>query len=105
MATRTPKVLYEGQLPNAKGTLYTVPALTKAYITSIVAFNKNTTTETTNMYYNPSGTSRQLFRAGLDQNEHWEYGGGDVLEAGALIEGDTTTAAKVDIVIMGIEET
>lgn len=105
MATRTPKVLYEGQLANSKGTLYTVPASTKTYITSIRIFNTNVTTQTVRFYYKPGSTSRQI-----TQDSVVQYGSvhtsttGDVLEAGDLIEADTTTATAVDCIIMGIEE-
>lgn len=102
--TFTAKVLYEGQLPNTKTTLYTVPASTKAYISSMSGFNTNTTSETVIIYYK-RGTSRITYRAALDQNYKMAVGAGDVLEAGDIIEGETTTAAKVDFVIMGVQET
>ena len=106
MATRTPKVLYQGQLPTSKTTLYTVPASTRTYITSIVGFNSNAASQTVVVFYNPGGTSRVAFRIGaLAQNERFDYSGGDVLETGDLIEGITTTAAALDLMIFGIEET
>lgn len=106
MATRTAKVLYEGQLATSKGTLYTVPASTKTYITSIRAFNTNAATQTMNFYYKPGSTSRQISRDSLAQYASIHRSTtGDVLEAGDLIEADTTTATAVDCVIMGIEET
>ena len=103
--TFTPKVLYEGQLPNTKTTLYTVPASTKAYISSMNGYNTNTTTETVLIYYKPGSTSRVQYRAALVQDGSMKVGPGDVLEAGDIIEGETTTATKVDFVIMGVEET
>lgn len=110
--TFTPKVLFEGQLPNSKTTLYTVPALTKAYITSMVCTNTNTGIEDVIIYYKPGSTSRAMYSGALAASLGGGLLGGkllvtqgDVLEAGDLIEGVTTTAAKVDCVIMGIEET
>lgn len=106
MTTRTPKVLYDGQLPNAKGTLYTVPASTKTYITSMVGYNTNTSDEAVVIYYKPGSTSRKQYGGTVPANGgRIEVDSGDVLEAGDLIEGQTTTASKVDFIIFGIEET
>jgi hypothetical protein len=104
MATRTPKVLYEGQLPNSKTTLYTVPTSTKTYITSIIAFNTGGGTNTVTMYYKPGSTSRKIFAASVEAGGRLDYSGGDVLEDGDLIEGLATNATQVDCIIMGIEE-
>ena len=101
------KVLAEGQLPNSKGTLYTVGVGVTAYVKFFSCFNTNTTSETVVVYSNPSGTSRIMGRAVLAQNEQVRFidkDDGLTLSAGSLIEGYTTTAAKVDYIITGIEE-
>lgn len=100
----TPKVLAEGQLPNAKGTLYTAPAggaLVKFYR----CHNTNVAAQTIKLYVNASGTSREIDRATLAQYETgMEPTGMNLsLESGDLIEGETTTAAAVNYLITGVE--
>jgi hypothetical protein len=104
----TIKSLADGQLPNSKGTLYTVGGATSTIIKKITCVNTNTTTESVNLYIKRSGsTSRRIcpkdlqLAAGymaVDDEEH-------ALAAGDLIEGDTTTASKVDYIIEGVEKT
>jgi hypothetical protein len=102
----TIKNLANGQLPNSKGTLYTVPASTQAVIKSITLYNTNTTAETVALYILKSaGTSRQISTGSLVASggfmiDDTEY----TLGAGDIIQGNTTTASKVDFVISGIEE-
>lgn len=107
MTTRTPKVLAEGQLANTKGTLYTVPASTTAYITSIILYQSSATPQTMILYYKPGSTSRVIhYGAAVAQYTTTRINAaGDCLQTGDLIEGETTTNAVVDYVIMGIEET
>jgi hypothetical protein len=99
MAT-TPKVLYEGQLPNSKTTLFTSVGTTLVNFASFL--NTNTTTETVRIYVK-RGTSREIIHQDLLQ---WASVrdmelGKLTLENGDLIEGQTTTAAKVDTWISG----
>lgn len=106
--TFTAKVLAEGQLANSKGTLYTCPALTTAYVKFFSLFNTNAAGQTIIVYFKPGATSRKAWRGVLAQNESARIIDKDEtvqLEAGDLIEGETTTAAAVDYVITGIEET
>lgn len=106
LAQQSAKVLAESQLPNAKGTLYTVPASYKTYITLVTLYNNNGTAETVTLYIKPGSTSRGWVRVTLDASgghKHVE-GKGLVLEAGDVLEGFSTTAAQVDYVICGIEE-
>ncbi len=99
------KVLADGQLPSSKGTIYTVPASTSAYVRCVRMHNTNTTDETINVYLKPGSTSRQVGRWTLATRETLEVDLALTLEAGDLIEADTTTASKVDYVITGAEET
>lgn len=102
------KVLAEGQLPNSKTTLYTVPGSTTAYVKYISCYNNNTTDETAKIYLKPGSTSRQIGIAVLGEDEMVRFVDKDealILEAGDIIEGETTTASQVDYVILGIEET
>lgn len=105
----TAKVLAEGQLPTAKGTLYTVPASTKAFVKFFSLFNTNAAAQTIIIYAKKStGTSKVIGRCVLQENEGArviEIGEAVNLEAGDTIEGVTTTATAVDYFITGAEET
>lgn len=104
--TFTAAVLADGQIPSAKGTLYTVPGATLAYVYNLRLCNTNAIAQDVDVWVNVSGTSRQIARVSLAQ---WESA--DVLSqplhlaAGDLIEADTITAAAVDYVITGVLET
>lgn len=101
------QILAEGQLPNAKATLYTVPVATTAYIKFINAFN-TAGTETVIFYVKKSGSSsRILGQAVLTVDQQTRMIDKDetiTLGAGDEIEGETTTAATVDYLITGVEE-
>lgn len=99
-------LMADGQVSDSKGTLYTVPASTVAYIGFFSLFNTNAATQTIIVYIN-NGTSRKVRQFDLDQNESadvLESSQKIVLEAGDLIEAETTTASAVDFVISGVEE-
>lgn len=107
MATITPKVLAEGQLATTKGTLYTVPASTTAYVKFLSVFNTSATTQTVIIYAKPGAVSREIGRFVLAQNESARVIEKDealTLDAGDLIEGQTTTASVVNFLITGAEE-
>lgn len=102
------KVLADGQLGNAKATLYTVPALTKAYVKFFSVMNVSAGTENVTIYVNTSGTSRKIVYATLGVDEGARIVDKDeaiTLEAGDLIEGFSSNATSVDYVITGAEET
>lgn len=102
------KVLGEGQVASSKGTLYTVPSSTTAYVRSASFHNTNAATQTLIVYANPGGTSRIIGYFTLAQHETaYLVTGGDalVLETGDLIEAVTTTATAVDYLITRLEET
>lgn len=101
----TPKVLAEGQVANTKTTIYTVPALTSAYVKYASFFNTSPTPQTVVLYINASGTSRVLRRAVLAQNEQMIVDQPVTLETGDTLEAETTTASVVDYVVTGAEET
>ena len=102
----TLKVLGQGQLPNAEGSLYLVPGGTTAVAKKITIHNRKATTETVIIYIKKSGgTSRIIIYVALktrytiiDDDPH-------ALGAGDDIRGQTTTAAEVDYTVDGIEFT
>lgn len=103
----TAKVLAEGQFATTKGTLYTVPSVTVTYVKFFNVYNTNAATQTVNIYLKPGSTSRQIIKLSLLQNESaniLDIVGSFSLEAGDLIEGDTTTSTALDYIITGVEE-
>ena len=106
MSTFTTKALADGQLANSKGTVYTCPASTTAYIKSITVYNSNSTSETVTLWLNRTGTSRVVFKATLTTGDYGEaLDSVLVLEAGDIIQGQATTASMVDYTISVVEET
>ncbi len=101
------KALGDGQLAAAKGTLYTVPALTQTIIKSVTFVNTTAGALTVNLYTNTTGTSRQIIPVDLSlgAGESMETSVDYTLEAGDLLEGDASSATSVDYTISGIEET
>lgn len=103
----TPGSLADGQLPNAKGTLYTCPALTAAVIRSLVLVNTGAGINAVNLYLKRSGgTSRRIIAKDLDLATGVDLAFDCeksmlMLSAGDVIEGDATTAAEVDYSITG----
>ncbi len=97
------KLLADGQLANAKGTIYTTPASTQAIVKTITLVNTNSTTESVNLYVK-SATSRRIIPEDTQLLAGYLLVVDDefTLEAADLIEGDTTTASKVDFVISGV---
>lgn len=102
------KSLADGQLPNAKGTLYTCPASTTAILRLVSFVNTGAGARTVNLYLKPSGgTSRRLIPVAMSMaaGNSMEYTNVLTLEAGDIIEGDASVAAEVDYVIEGVERT
>src|SRR3990167_7196303 len=105
MATRTPKVLADGQLPSSQTTLYTVPASTSVYVSMINIVNTNASPQSVDFWINASGSARRLFHVdGLAQYERIEFEAGLILETGDIIQAQTNTASAVDYVITGVTE-
>lgn len=101
------KSLADGQLANSKGTLYTTLASTQAIVKTIILVNTNTSSETVNLYFKASGgTSRRIIPkdTALPAGNSLVVDDLVTLEASDILEGDATTASKVDYVISGVEE-
>lgn len=101
----TLKDLGNGQLPAAKGTLYTVPGATNA-AARVLLVNTDTVSRTVNIYTNKTGTSRRVSPKDLSMaaGEKW-ISEVLTLEAADLIEGDASAATIVDYQINGFEVT
>ena len=102
--------LADGQLPNTKTTLYTVPGSTIAHITHVVLVNTSGGAITVNIYVKRSGsTSRRI----IDKDKSIAAGASYWvpispsalrLSAADVIEGDASSATSVDYVILGGQE-
>ena len=100
------KILGEGQLPNAEDSLYLVPGATTAIAKKITIHNTNTSVETVILYIKKSGqTSRIIIYVELGVKYSIHDISAHSLGAGDDIRGQTTTAAKVDYTIEGLEFT
>jgi hypothetical protein len=86
----------DGQLPNAKATLYTETqngVILGITLTAVAA-------TTASIYLNRSGTSRAIvLNHNLALNDTWDYTVRHALQAGDLIEGVAGAAASVDYLI------
>ena len=103
----TAKQLADGQLPIATGDLYTSPALTTAYIKSIILVNTDIVARTINLYLlSVAGTARRIapVNVNLAAGAMYQEDIPIVLDAGDKIQGDASVAAVVDYIICGAQE-
>lgn len=100
------KVFADGQLPNSKTTLYTVPQDRIAYIRFFSIYNTDASSRVCTIYVNTSGTSRCIYREDVAANTGTFILQGEsiILEAGDSLEGLCATANVVDYYICGVEE-
>ena len=97
-----------GQLPAAKGTLYTTPAGISTIIKTVNYVNTCTVAGmTVNLFVCPSGnTSKYIIPPDLRMEARYSmtYNDEMTLGPGDLIEGDASSANEVDYEIWGVEE-
>ena len=107
MAEAKIKSLEDGQLNDTKATIYTTPAATQTIAKSISLVNTHSSALTVNIYFKASGgTSRSIVPkdTSLAAGAKMECLDKDLmLEAADIIEGSGGTAAKIDFVCSGIE--
>jgi hypothetical protein len=94
----------DGQLAASKGTLYTVPASTQAFVKGVTYYNAGATLETVNLWVKPGSTSRLVASVQLAAGERMEATE-FALEEDALIEGSSSNATTVNYFISLVEET
>jgi hypothetical protein len=103
----TAKTLAFGYVASSKTTIYTAPSSTTSVIHNILLHNTNTSSETLELFLN-DGTERRIYRLTVAANDTIQIdfiGEGIVLDTTDLISGNTTTADKVTIVVVGTEVT
>ena len=107
MAEVAIKSLSDGQLAATKGTIYTCPAATQTIVQSITLVNTHSSALTVNIYFKASGgTSRSIIPkdTSLAAGAMMEcLDKAKTLEAADILEGSGGTAAKIDYVISGIQ--
>jgi hypothetical protein len=107
--TITAKELADGQLPNARGDLYTVPADTIAYIKSITLHNTDTSAHDVTITKEPTGagTERVIIGATLDAGDTFYFDEPTVMDATDVLRGDDGGGGGnvVDYTVSGAEET
>jgi hypothetical protein len=94
--------LADGQLPAAKGTLFTATVVT--YEKTISLCNVGGATETVKIYFNRlagGAISRRIRTIVLAPDASYEFTTALPMVAGDLIEGETTNATAVDYAIGG----
>lgn len=97
-----PEILADGQLPNAKGTLFT--ATGRTVIRLITGTHVAGGTQSVVFYVKKSASaSRVIGRATLLTDEFCEEDQIITLDTGDLIEGETTNALSVDYTVMGVK--
>ena len=101
------KSLADGQLPDSKGTIYTVPSGTVAAPRFLSLYNTNASTQTIVIYLKRSGSSsRAIRRIVLAQYESalvFDKDDDLCLSPADEIEATTTTASAVDYALTGGE--
>ena len=103
-------------IPSTVGSLYANPSSTKTFVKGITLFNNNTTSETVKLYRVPDSTgslgtaavTNQFLEISLASLETFVFefpGDGAVLEdTNDSIQGVTTTASKVTVLIHGVKD-
>lgn len=103
----TAKELADGQLPAARGDLYTVPADTAAYIKSITLHNTDSSSHDVTITKEPDGggTERVIISVTLDAGDTFYFDEPTVMDATDLLRGDDGgTGSVIDYTVSGAEE-
>lgn len=100
MTTWTEKVLYEGQLPISKTTLYTATGVrvNVRYISVAETLGGAVTI----IFYYKKATSRRTKRIVLSANGWYESEVLFQLDSGDILEGEASVASCVDTLITGV---
>lgn len=96
------------QLPSSKGDLYAPTSGSKGLVHHIVLHNTNTTAEAVVLNYHNGTNEYEIFSQSIAAGATliWDFkGAGDIVEDGGKYTGNTTTASKVTVKVMGTEET
>lgn len=96
------------QMPSTKGDLYAPTSGSKGLVHHIVLHNSNTVAEAVVLNYHNGTNEYEIFSQSIAAGATliWDFkGAGDIVEDGGKYTGNTTTASKVTMKVMGTEET
>lgn len=102
--------LADGQLANAKATIYTVPASTQVFLSGTLV-NTDASARTVNIYVKRSGSvSRRIIPKDMSMTagasaDFGREGRPYSLSAGDIVEGDASAATVVDFILDGVVHT
>lgn len=100
--------LGSGQIASSQGVLYTVPALSVAYLKSLSISHTSATPQTVIIYLKESGGTARRYRTFvLNEDESADVispGSSIQLSAGDTLEAETTSATTVDWFLTGVVE-
>lgn len=101
------KTLAFGQLPGTKGDLYSPAANRTGLIHNITIHNSNISTETIVLNFHDGVNEYEILNQDIESNDtiYIDFRGeGEVVDDGAKITGNTTTASQVTYKFSGTEE-
>lgn len=101
------KQLADGQLPDTAGDLYTAPADTQVFVSTIVLVNTHTSSINVNLFLLPAGgNARRLIPPDMPLPSKYTlvYDDGITLDAGDKIRGSASVADKIDYTISGVTQ-
>ena len=93
------------QLANTATAVYTATAGKRCQIQGINLYNTNTTPEAVVLYVGGTSAAYTVFSYTLQAGETLRVPGLHVLEGAQVLYGTTTTGSKVNISVIGREET
>jgi len=103
--TLEPTVLCDGQLGDTEAALYTVPALTVAYIKTIALSNRGAAANIVQLYVQHNGgPSRRVYYASLDATATVRITDPITLAPGDVLLGEAGTTDEVDYAVFGAED-
>lgn len=103
-------------VPSTAGSLYSNPASTKTFIKGVTLFNSNTTAETVKLYVVPdsggsvgtAAVTNQVLEVSLASLETFIFefpdDGAVLQDTNDSLQGVTTTASKVTVMVHGVKD-
>lgn len=94
------------QVASSTGAIYTAGTGKKTEIGSIILHNTNSTSETVELYNDGTADANRFVKIALAANETFEFAPKVplVLEGSDTLQAKTTTASKVNVILIGREE-
>lgn len=98
------KKIYQGQLSNTAGTLYTVPSATQTIVKAIRIVNTDASARTAKLWHDGTGDANVILPTCEIKAGGWgEFDGVITLEAADTLSGEASVASKLTVTIYGLE--